>query len=165
MMNWVDYAIIALIALSAIISIARGFVREALSLLSWITAFFISSHFYYYITDYLTYFQDRVIRNAVAIVVVFIVTLVVCTIVSYAIGLVVEKTGLSGTDRLLGVCFGVIRGIFIVAAILFFINTFTPLSREPAWQQSQLIPHFSYIIRWFFDYLQSSSTLLNYTMR
>lgn len=159
-MNGVDYAIIALIALSGILSITRGFVREALSLLSWVIAFFVSSRFYFYITDYLTYFRDNLIRKAGAIAILFIITLIVCTIVRYVIGLVVEKTGLSGTDRLLGICFGVIRGIFIVAAILFFVDTFTPLSATQAWHDSQLIPHFQFIIRWFFEYLQSSSTFL-----
>ncbi|HDI6047192.1 TPA: colicin V production protein, partial [Escherichia coli] len=28
------------------------------------------------------------------------------------------------------------------------------------WSKSQLIPQFSFIIRWFFDYLQSSSSFL-----
>ncbi|MCO6561298.1 MAG: CvpA family protein, partial [Gilliamella sp.] len=39
-MNWVDFTIIGIIAFSALISIVRGFVREALSLISWILAFF-----------------------------------------------------------------------------------------------------------------------------
>lgn len=164
MMNWVDYAIIALVVLSGILSITRGFVREALSLLSWIAAFFVSSHFYFYVTDYLIYFRDDLLRKVIAIAILFVVTLVVCTIVRYAIALMVEKTGLSGTDRLLGICFGVIRGIFIVAAILFFVDTFTPLAGAEEWQNSQLIPHFRFIIRWFFEYLQSSSAFLNYKM-
>lgn len=160
MMNWIDYAILGIIVLSAVISIARGFVREALSLMSWIAAFFISSRFYYCFTDYLTYFSSGLIRNAVAIAILFVVTLIVCTIVSYVVGLVITKTGLTGIDRLLGVCFGLLRGILVVAAILFFVYTFTPLSKSEIWHNSQLIPHFNYIIRWFFDYLQSSSVFL-----
>ncbi|SCC11547.1 membrane protein required for colicin V production [Gilliamella bombicola] len=160
MMNWVDFTIIGVIAFSALISIVRGFVREALSLISWILAFFISSRFYIYITDYLTYFDSDVIRIAVAIVILFIATLLVCSIVSYIIGQLVQKTGLSGTDRVLGICFGVLRGILVVAAVLFFVDTFTPLSRSVYWTQSQLIPHFHFIIRWFFDFIQQSSSFL-----
>ncbi|NUF28091.1 CvpA family protein [Gilliamella bombicola] len=159
-MNWVDFTIIGVIAFSALISIVRGFVREALSLISWILAFFISSRFYIYITDYLTYFDSDVIRIAVAIVILFIATLLVCSIVSYIIGQLVQKTGLSGTDRVLGICFGVLRGILVVAAVLFFVDTFTPLSRSVYWTQSQLIPHFHFIIRWFFDFIQQSSSFL-----
>ncbi|WLS96176.1 CvpA family protein [Gilliamella apis] len=160
MMNWVDFTIIGVIILSALISIIRGFVKEALSLISWVLAFFIASRFYMYITSYLTYFDSDVIRIAVAIAILFISTLVVCAIVSYIIGQLVQKTGLSSTDRVLGICFGVLRGILVVAAVLFFVDTFTPLSQSPSWVQSQLIPHFHFIIRWFFDFIQQSSSFL-----
>ena len=160
MMNLVDYAIIGVIILSALISIVRGFVKEALSLISWVLAFFIASRFYIYITSYLTYFDSDVIRIAVAIAILFISTLIVCAIISYIIGQLVQKTGLSGTDRVLGICFGVLRGILVVALVLFFIDTFTPLSQSQEWKQSQLIPHFHFIIRWFFDFIQQSSSFL-----
>ncbi|OCG02783.1 CvpA family protein [Gilliamella apis] len=159
-MNWVDFTIIGVIILSALISIIRGFVKEALSLISWVLAFFIASRFYMYITSYLTYFDSDVIRIAVAIAILFISTLIVCAIVSYIIGQLVQKTGLSSTDRILGICFGVLRGILVVAAVLFFVDTFTPLSQSPSWVQSQLIPHFHFIIRWFFDFIQQSSSFL-----
>jgi membrane protein required for colicin V production len=90
----------------------------------------------------------------------FIATLIVGAIVNYVISSLVEKTGLSGTDRVLGVCFGALRGVLIVSAILFFLDTFTGFSQSTDWKQSQLIPQFSYIIRWFFDYLQSTSSFL-----
>ncbi|MWP49964.1 MULTISPECIES: CvpA family protein [unclassified Gilliamella] len=159
-MNWVDFTIIGVIVFSALISVIRGFVREALSLISWILAFFISSRFYSYITDYLTYFDSEMIRIAVAIVILFISTLLVCTIVSYVISQLVQKTGLSSVDRTLGSCFGVLRGVLVVAAILFLLDTFTPLSQSPYWTQSLLIPHFHFIIRWFFDFIQQSSSFL-----
>ena len=160
MMNWVDITIIGIIAFSASVSIIRGFIREALSLVSWVLAFFIAGHFYTYITQYLTYFENEMIRIAVAITILFFATLLVCSVVSYVIGQLVQKTGLSGTDRVLGVCFGVLRGILVVAALLFLVDTFTSLSKSPYWTESQLIPHFHFIIRWFFDYIQNSSSFL-----
>ncbi len=160
MMNWVDITIIGIIAFSASVSIIRGFVREALSLVSWVLAFSIAGHFYTYITQYLTYFENEMIRIAVAITILFFATLLVCSIVSYVIGQLVQKTGLSGTDRVLGICFGVLRGILVVAALLFLVDTFTSLSKSPYWTESQLIPHFHFIIRWFFDYIQNSSSFL-----
>ncbi len=160
MMNWVDITIIGIIAFSASVSIIRGFIREALSLVSWVLAFFIAGHFYTYITQYLTYFENEMIRIAVAITILFFATLLVCSVVSYVIGQLVQKTGLSGTDRVLGICFGVLRGILVVAALLFLVDTFTSLSKSPYWTESQLIPHFHFIIRWFFDYIQNSSSFL-----
>lgn len=161
-MNWVDFTIIGIIVFSSLVSLVRGFVKEALSLLSWICAFFIASQFYPYITGYLTYFHDEFVRNAIAIAILFVATLLVCAIVNYIVGELVQKTGLSGTDRVLGVCFGLLRGILVISAMLFFIDTFTPLSKSEFWHDSTLIPHFHFIIRWFFDYLQESSSFLSY---
>lgn len=160
MMNWIDFTIIGIIIFSALVSIIRGFVREALSLISWVLAFFIASRFYIYITQYFTYFDSELIRTSVAIAILFFATLLVCSFISYVIGLLVQKTGLSGTDRVLGICFGALRGILVVAAVLFFIDTFTPFAESQYWKESQLIPHFHVIIRWFFDFIQHSSSFL-----
>ncbi|AKH62042.1 MULTISPECIES: colicin V production protein [Photorhabdus] len=159
-MVWIDYVIIAIIGFSALVSLIRGFIREALSLVTWGCAFFVASHFYSYLAVYFTRFEDELVRNGIAIALLFIATLIVGSVVNYVIGSLVQRTGLSGTDRVLGVCFGALRGVLIVAAILFFLDTFTPLSQNDDWKQSQLIPQFSHIIRWFFDYLQNASSFL-----
>jgi membrane protein required for colicin V production len=159
-MNWIDYAILCVILLSAVISIIRGFVKEAISLAIWFSAFFIASQFYADLATYLTKFDDLMIRNGVAIAILFVSTLVIGGLVNYLISQLVQFTGLTGTDRALGLVFGALRGILIVSAVLFFLDTFTPLSASTWWGTSALIPEFSLIIEWFFEYLQNNSSFI-----
>ncbi|WP_439327651.1 CvpA family protein [Lonepinella sp. BR2357] len=160
----IDYIIIGIIVFSVIVSLLRGFVREVLSLATWIVAFIIASQFYPYLAGLLTQIASEYIRNGVAIGILFILTLIVGGIVNYVISQLVDKTGLSGTDRVLGACFGFLRGVLIVAALLFFVDTFTNFEQSDAWKSSQLIPHFGFVVEWFFQQLQANSSFLNSTL-
>lgn len=157
----VDYIIIGLIVFSVLVSLMRGFVKEVMSLANWALAFFISSQFYPYLSQYLTQLEPAYLRNGVAIAILFIAILIIGSIINYLLGQLVDKTGLSGTDRVLGAGFGILRGILIVAALLFFLDTFTQASQSEWWKSSKLIPHFSFIVEWFFEQLQAHSSFLN----
>ena len=160
MLNWIDFALIGVIALSTIISIVRGFVKEAISLVVWFSALFIASQFYPDVAVYFTSIEDAVLRNGAAIALLFVATLIVGGLVNYTISQLVKVTGLSGTDRALGAVFGALRGVLIVSASLFFIDTFTPSSEAQWWQESVLIPEFAIIIEWFFEYVKGSSSFI-----
>ncbi|MDA0148044.1 CvpA family protein [Vibrio sp. LaRot3] len=160
-MNWLDIVILSVIGLSAVISLIRGFVQEALSLVIWFGAVFIASTYYSRLAVYFTKIQDDMIRDGAAIAALFIATLIIGALVNYLIRQLVQKTGLSGTDRILGVVFGALRGVLIVSGVLFFVDIFTTLNQNDWWQQSQLVEHFQVIIRPFFEHLQAKSSFLS----
>jgi membrane protein required for colicin V production len=152
-MNWVDYTIIGVIVLSAVISIARGFVREVLSLVAWIGAFWVALSFSHQVAEYATdYIHNPSVREASAFIVLFLVTLLALALVNYLISQLVEKTGLTGTDRMLGMVFGVARGV-VVVALLVLLAGLTSLPQEAWWKESMLMEHFVNLAVWVKDFL------------
>lgn len=141
-MNWLDYAILAVIALSALISLIRGFVREVVSLVVWVAAFWIGIR---YSGEVSVYFTDTIasptLRLGLAFVLLFVATLIVGALVNYAAGQFVGRTGLTGTDRYIGVIFGIARGV-VVVGVLVLAAGLTALPREPWWQGSVLTRQF-----------------------
>lgn len=153
MLIWVDYVILGIIGLSALISLVRGFVREALSLLTWALAFWIAWTFFRDLAAHLeTWVSLPSARLGVSFALLFIATLIVGGIVNFLVAQLVNKTGLTGTDRLLGVVFGAARGVLLVA-ILVLLAGLTPMPEDSWWKQSRLIAYFQELAVWLREFL------------
>lgn len=146
--TWVDWAILGVVAVSALISLKRGFVKEALSLLTWIVAGAVAWMFGGGLSQYLEgYIQTPSARVIASCAILFVATLLVGAMVNFLIGELIRVTGLSGTDRFLGMVFGAARGgllVVIVAGLL----SLGPVQQDPWWQQSQLLPRFLLVADW-----------------
>ena len=146
--TWVDWAIIAIIAISGLISLSRGFVKEALSLLTWIIAGVVAWMFGGALSAHLVDFiQTPSARVIAACAILFIVTLLVGALVNYLLGELIRVTGLSGTDRLLGMVFGAARGGLLVVVLVGLLSL-APVQQDPWWRQSTLLPHFLLVADW-----------------
>ena len=152
-MSWFDIAILAVILISALISLVRGFVKESISLATWIIAGFIALSYYLVLADLLTpYIDSPTIAQVVGFAVLFLSTLIVGAIINYMVSQLVTKTGLSGTDKTLGVVFGAARGVLIVAMIVLFAGL-TPMPSEAWWQESLMVDHFLKVAVWIKDFM------------
>jgi membrane protein required for colicin V production len=150
---WVDYCLLAIIAVSALLSLWRGFVREALSLASWIAALWVAILFFERLGGWLArWIETPSISDVVAFTILFVSTVVLGGLVNLLAGQLVEKTGLTATDRALGMVFGIARGVVIVA-VLVLLAGLTALPQDPWWSQSLLLHHFQDLALWLRSFL------------
>jgi membrane protein required for colicin V production len=152
-MAWIDIAILALIVLSAVLSLFRGFVKEALALASWLVALWVAMVFYENFAAVLAkWIAEPSLQKIVAFTLLFIAVLLLGAALNYLAGKLVSRTGLAGTDRMLGVVFGVARGAVIVA-ILVLLAGLTPVPQDSWWKASHLIGYFEDIALWMRNFL------------
>ena len=145
-MVWVDFLVIGIIGMSAIVSVVRGFVREAVSLAGWIAAVWLSVTYMDRVALNLdAYIAVPSLRMAAAFAAIFIAVLIVSGFVVFVIGVIIDKTDMSGTDRVLGVVFGLARGVAIVG-VMVALAGLTPLPQDPWWRQSVTLPHFERLV-------------------
>jgi len=152
-LNWPDYAILGTIAISILVGALRGFMKEVFSLVVWAAAFVIA---YQYGGDVAALMDDHIslpsARTAMGFTGLFIVVLLIGGLLNYLLGRLVESTGLSGTDRLLGGVFGAARGLALVVAVL-LVAGFTPIPADPWWKGSQMVQRLMPFVEWSSGFL------------
>ena len=144
-----DIAIVAIVAISGLISLIRGFVKEAMSLVIWVAAFAVAMTFKEMAADMLVnVIALASMRQLAAWAGLFVGTLLLGAMVNFLLGKLVSSTGLSGTDRTLGLVFGVCRGLLVVLAIVIILPKAVPVDQDPWWIASSLIPLFQDFEAW-----------------
>tara|TARA_R110002073_G_scaffold314917_1_gene487323 strand:- start:303 stop:788 length:486 start_codon:yes stop_codon:yes gene_type:complete len=154
MVDWVnftavDWAIIAVLGLSILLSLWRGFVREAVSLAGWIAAFVIANMFVGEMAAFLQQWIANVTgRYVAAYALLFAGMLMVAGIAGKLSAQVVKVTGLTLLDRLLGTVFGFVRGVIIVLVVVYVLRQLA-LPQNLLWlDESQLMPHVDMLGQW-----------------
>ncbi len=147
-MNWADYAIIGVLLLSVLVGLWRGLISEVTALATWVAAVWLA---WLYGPFVAAWFRGTIDVPSLRIIVgyglCFIVVLVLGALFKFIIDRLVEGTGLSGSDRMLGMVFGLARGLLLVTVLVFVLG-FTPFTRDAWWHQSRLLPTFTAAASW-----------------
>ena len=151
-----DWVIIALLVISTLMSLRRGFFKEALSLGTWIAAFVVARQFHSPMDQLLeTQIVDSLMRSIAAFAVLFVGTLLVGAALGFFLSALIDATGLSSTDRVLGMVFGFARGALIVTVVIGLLNL-TPLVNDSWYTTASLVPHFETVAQWALEQLSAS---------
>ena len=145
-----DYFIIATLGISAVISLSRGFFKEVISLGSWLIAVWAAFTFAEKLApkivtlipvENLALGESVIIQTVISGALIFFAILMLGAFVNYIFSIAVQKTGLTGSDRFLGMIFGAARGALIVAIVTMIISKSSLVQKEQWWQASKLKPH------------------------
>jgi membrane protein required for colicin V production len=139
-MSPTDWMLLAIVAISAVFGLMRGFVGVVVSLVAWVLAGWAALRFGGEVAaalagDLPPSTTDVLAGHALC----FVGVLLVAGVVGWLVRRAIESAGLSGVDRALGLALGVVRGA-VVACALVLLFGLTPVPREPAWQASWIVP-------------------------
>ncbi len=133
-MTWVDAVMLGIVALSALFSMVRGFVREVLGVGAWIGALVACLKFYGPVQPYIASLLPKSLQHFAiygAMAAVFLVVLIILSLVSGLIGGLVRDSALSGLDHSLGILFGAARGAILVFLTYIALGLAEPSSQWP----------------------------------
>jgi membrane protein required for colicin V production len=131
-----DYLVLAIIGLSIILSVMRGLLIEALSIVGWVVAFFVAKTYSSQLVPMMPVdIPTESLRILAAFLVVFFATLLITSLLAIALSAVFKKIGLGWLNRVLGAVFGLTRGVLIVC-ILVFLAGLTSLPQDERWRNA-----------------------------
>lgn len=150
-MTWFDYAIAGVLALSVLIGLWRGFIGEVLALACWVLAFWVAWMFGPLLAERFSAISVPSVRVMLAYGLCFVAVLMAGALVSFLLRKLVSGSGLSGTDRLLGMVFGLVRGLALVVLVVFVLGAL--FRHDPWWRESRLLPTFQVGADWLVAHL------------
>lgn len=147
----VDAVILGILTLSILTGIFRGFLKELIALCVWIAGIWLGFKYADYAGGFLNnYIHDELARNAAGFIIVLLIVIITGSIVNAILSFILKNTGLSGTDRLLGIIFGLVRGVFLVALIILAIRITNLLPVEKYTDKSILYSKFTPVVDWLY---------------
>ena len=148
-----DLILLAIIGISALLGLMRGFVGIVVGAASWLLSGWAAFQFGGPAGRWLAEGQTVGVSHMLGgYILVFVSVMLLVFMIGWALRSAMESMRLTGTDRALGFGLGALRGLFF-AAVLVVLASFTPLPREPVWQQSAVLPFVSPVASWMRSHL------------
>lgn len=155
-MSGLDWFIVALVGLSTLVGLARGMVRELLALGGWALAIVLALHFAAPLGAWLPIEPlGELARTLVAALLIVMASLLAAALVGALLRSLMVAAKLSGEDRLLGGVFGLVRGVVVIAALVFFAGLGSAPS-QTWWRESLLLPQVAAGLEWLRPHLPDS---------
>lgn len=152
-LSTIDIAIISIVGVSVLTGLYRGFVRELLALGIWIFSFWGASHYSKHFSIYLKpYITQDALRMVIAFVSMMFIILILGSLLSSLFSMLLKRSGLSGTDRILGMVFGWVRGAFIIALII-VVAKIAGFPEKDYAETSKLYRTFNPVVEWMSSYV------------
>ncbi len=142
-LNIVDGYIIALLLLSALIGIYRGFLREFLTIITLIMASAVAYLFGKQVGQLFTFIDSDLIKDICGMFCIFIVVFIIGFIAKLLVFKICKVSGPSALDRITGAMFGLLRGVAVVVAVLLMVNQ--AIMAQNWYKKSKLIPFFAIV--------------------
>ena len=132
-----DYVVIAIVSASMALGVWRGVVGEIIALAAWVLAFVAARWWGSEVAQvvFSGLITDPALRIVAAWVTVFIAVLVLMALLRLAVHGMLKALGLSLTDRLLGVIFGLARGLLIVLVVV-AVGGMMSMAKEKWWSDA-----------------------------
>jgi membrane protein required for colicin V production len=157
--SWIDIGIVVILLVSIAVAIFRGFVKEAVSLASWIAAIWLAITFSHQVALFLpssiddatiSLSQNEIgvskLRVGIAFVLIVIGTLMAGALLNYILSHLTKNRALRGIDRVLGGFFGFFRGAAIIV-VLILAASYTNFPLSDTWKASQILPPFELVAK------------------
>ena len=143
-----DYALLGVLILSSVLGLFRGLIREVLSLVAWVLAFWLAQRYTGTLSEHLqTFISTASLRQLSAFLVLFLGSLIVFALLNRLLTLLIRASKLGPLDRILGCAFGALRGV-VVGVVFIALADLTPLADEPGWQGSAVGNYYRQIGNW-----------------
>ena len=141
-MNFFDYLLIAIVGLSMVLSLWRGFVREVISLIGLVAAFIVASRSSAVTGDFLGQWMPKgTVSDIAGFALVFVAVMLIVGLTGAIIRKLVDMAQLTATDRTLGVFFGMARGLLLISLCFLIFTTYDPRHNQDWLKESRLTPY------------------------